>query len=145
MLQPYRELNWWRWMYRASPYTYLIEAILGQGTSNSHLILRIVSKLWSLAIGHKEIQCSAIEYVTVEPPSGQTCQQYLGPFIDMAGGYVENPSASSGCQYCAFQTTDQFLLSSFNIEYSHHWRNFGLFFVFIGFNVRCFSSRISKA
>ena len=30
VLQPFRELGWWRWMYRLSPYTYLIEGLLGQ-------------------------------------------------------------------------------------------------------------------
>ena len=31
VLQPFRLLGWWRWMYRLSPFTYLIEALLGQG------------------------------------------------------------------------------------------------------------------
>ncbi|KAF8816092.1 hypothetical protein BYT27DRAFT_7248614 [Phlegmacium glaucopus] len=30
VLQPFRLLGWWRWMYRLSPFTYLIEALLGQ-------------------------------------------------------------------------------------------------------------------
>ncbi len=37
MLQPFRQLGWWQWMYRLSPYTYLIEGLLGQGTfTHSH-------------------------------------------------------------------------------------------------------------
>ena len=32
VLQPFRALGWWRWMYRLSPYTYVIEGLLGQGT-----------------------------------------------------------------------------------------------------------------
>ena len=31
VVQPYRELGWWQWMYRVSPYTYVIEGLLGQG------------------------------------------------------------------------------------------------------------------
>ena len=31
VLQPFRQLGWWKWMYHLSPYTYLIEALLGQG------------------------------------------------------------------------------------------------------------------
>ena len=31
VVQPFRLLGWWQWMYRLSPYTYLIEALLGQG------------------------------------------------------------------------------------------------------------------
>src|SRR4051812_9951418 len=32
VLQPFHQLGWWRWMYYVTPYTYLIEAIVGQGT-----------------------------------------------------------------------------------------------------------------
>ena len=104
-------------MYRLSPYTYLIEALLGQ------------------ALGRQEIRCSDVEFVTIEPPSNQSCQQYMGPYISAAGGYLTNPDATSGCQYCTFSTTDAFLESSFNIFYSHHWRNLGIFAAFICFNV----------
>lgn len=31
VVQPFSQLGWWRWMYRLSPYTYLIEGLLGQG------------------------------------------------------------------------------------------------------------------
>ena len=31
VLQPFRLLGWWQWMYRLSPFTYLIEALVGQG------------------------------------------------------------------------------------------------------------------
>ena len=31
VLQPFSQLGWWRWMYRLSPFTYLIEGLLGQG------------------------------------------------------------------------------------------------------------------
>ena len=67
----------------------------------------------------------------MNPPSGQTCSQFLDPFIARAGGYLTNPTASTGCEYCQFRTTDQFLSTSFNIEYGHHWRNFGFLWVFL--------------
>lgn len=117
VLQPFRALGWWRWMYRVSPFTYLIEGVLGQ------------------AIGKREINCSTVEFVTVQPPSGLSCSQYLDTFINSMGGYVQNPNATSNCEYCAYRTTDQFLLASFNIKYSHHWRNLGIFMVFIVVNV----------
>ena len=31
VVQPYSQLGWWRWMYRVSPYTYLIEGLVSQG------------------------------------------------------------------------------------------------------------------
>ncbi|KZT66729.1 hypothetical protein DAEQUDRAFT_714433 [Daedalea quercina L-15889] len=119
VLQPFRELGWWRWMYRVSPFTYLIEAMLGQ------------------ALGHSDIICSSTELVTIEPPSGQTCGQYMSNFIQTSGGYLTNEDATSACQYCAYRTTDAFLGASFNIYYSHHWRDFGIFCVYIAFNIGC--------
>lgn len=30
VVQPYSQLGWWQWMYRVSPYTYLIEGLVSQ-------------------------------------------------------------------------------------------------------------------
>ena len=104
-------------MYHLSPYTYFIEGLLGQ------------------AAGHGDITCADIEYVTLTPPSGQSCGDYLSPYISMAGGYLTNPDATSDCQFCSVKTTDQFLEQSFNIFYSNHWRDFGIMVAFTAFNV----------
>jgi|SRR5712671_6780133 len=91
-----------------------------------------------LAVGRAEITCAPIEYVTVNPPSGQTCQQYLSQYINGFGGYLTNPDAVDNCQFCGFRTTDEYLQVNSNIFFSHHWRNLGLMFVYIAFNVRHF-------
>ena len=104
-------------MYRLSPYTYLIEALLGQ------------------ALGKRPIQCADVELVMIQPPSGESCSSYMDSFISLAGGYLPNPDATSNCQYCEFSSTDAFLETSFNIFYSHHWRDMGIFAAFICFNV----------
>lgn len=31
VLQPFRDLGWWQWMYYVTPFTYFIEGLLGQG------------------------------------------------------------------------------------------------------------------
>lgn len=108
-------------MYRLSPYTYLIKGLLGQ------------------AIGRSTINCAEVELVQVNPPAGQTCESFLTPFINASGGYMTNPDATTGCEFCSFRTTDQFLSSSFNIQWEHRWRNVGFMFAFIAFNVRPFS------
>ncbi len=51
------------------------------------------------AIGQQEINCADIEFVTLNPPSGLTCAQYMDPYISFAGGYLTNPNAMSGCLY----------------------------------------------
>jgi ATP-binding cassette subfamily G (WHITE) protein 2 (SNQ2) len=126
-------------MYRTSPYTYLIEGLIGQGTSFSLIDSRSIL-IALLAIGHSEITCASVEYVTVRPPSAQTCQQYLSEFISTTGGYVTNPSATDNCQFCSYRTTDEFLQSNSNIFWSHHWRNFGFMWIYVGFNVRSHSN-----
>jgi len=104
-------------MYRLSPYTYLVEGLLGQ------------------AIGKSDIRCDPKELAIVSPFSGQTCGEFFSTYISNRGGYVANESATSDCQFCSTATTDEFLSGNFNIEYAHRWRNLGIFFAFIFFNV----------
>jgi ATP-binding cassette subfamily G (WHITE) protein 2 (SNQ2) len=119
VLQPFRALGWWQWMYRLSPYTYLIEGLLGQ------------------AIGKQTITCATKELVTLTPPSGQTCGNFMNSYITNVGGYLTNPDATSGCEFCSVRTTDQFLGGNFHIFYSHHWRNFAFMLAFVCFNISC--------
>ena len=90
------------------------------------------------ALGHQTIRCSDVELVQLNPPSGMSCAQYLNPFISTAGGYLINPDATTACSFCSMSTADQFLASGFNIFYDHAWRNFGLMFAYIVFNVCLF-------
>jgi len=91
------------------------------------------------AIGRQSITCAAVELVTLVPPSGQTCGEYLDPYITSAGGYLTNFDATSGCEFCPFATTDQFLESNFNISYADRWRNLGMLFALSLFNVSLLS------
>ncbi|KIK95039.1 hypothetical protein PAXRUDRAFT_11683 [Paxillus rubicundulus Ve08.2h10] len=117
VLQPFAWLGWWRWMYRVSPFTYLIEGLLGQ------------------AIGRQPINCSSTELVTVQPPSGMTCGAYMEPYMTYAGGYLTNPDAILACRFCPFASTDQVMMLNFNIEYGHHWRNLGIMLGGVVFNI----------
>ncbi|KIY71652.1 pleiotropic drug resistance ABC transporter [Cylindrobasidium torrendii FP15055 ss-10] len=117
VVQPFRELGWWKWMYRISPYTYVIEGVLGQ------------------ALGGTDIRCSPVELVTLTPPSGQTCSDYMNPYISARGGYLTNPNATADCSFCSVEKADDWLLNMFNIVPSHHWRNVGFMVVFIAFNI----------
>ncbi|KAF8624325.1 hypothetical protein AX17_007154 [Amanita inopinata Kibby_2008] len=117
ILQPFRLLGWWKWMYHVSPYTYLLEGLVGQ------------------AIGHQSITCANKELVSVTPPPGSgTCSTFLSAYISSMGGYVANPDATSECLFCSSRTTDEFLRPSFNIFWDHRWRDLGLFCAYIVFN-----------
>ncbi|KAG8929231.1 hypothetical protein FRC02_005826 [Tulasnella sp. 418] len=115
--QPYKQLvKFWHWMYHLSPFTYLIEGLLTN------------------AIGLSPIICSDHELSIIQPPSGMTCIQYLEPFAQMAGGYLVNGNATNNCMYCPQESTDVYL-ESLNMFYSHRWRNAGLMFAYIVFNI----------
>ncbi|KAH8816616.1 ATP-binding cassette transporter [Xylogone sp. PMI_703] len=107
--------GFWIFMYRVSPFTYLVSALLSVGVANN------------------EVKCAPLELLTLNPPSGQTCGQYLNPFAEVAGGVVYNPSAAERCQYCSMASTNTFLASVFSF-YDQRWRNFGLMWVYINFN-----------
>ncbi|KAI6026023.1 ABC-2 type transporter-domain-containing protein [Pisolithus marmoratus] len=116
ILQPYSQLKWWQWMYWTSPFTYLVEGLLGQAVANMN------------------INCSPTELVVIEPPSNMTCGEYMTTFISEVGGHLTNSSATSACNYCPYRSTDQFLSSNFNILYHHRWRDLGIVLGFTGFN-----------
>ncbi|OXV06101.1 hypothetical protein Egran_06131 [Elaphomyces granulatus] len=107
--------GFWIFMYRLSPFTYLVSAVLSTGLAET------------------KIECSAIEILHLSPPTGQNCSQFLDSYLNSTGGNLLNPGSVSDCQYCSLSTTDQFL-DMVGIQYSHRWREVGVLFVFIGFN-----------
>ncbi|KAG2357235.1 ABC-2 type transporter-domain-containing protein [Suillus spraguei] len=113
VMQPFRALGWWQWMYRVSPFTYLVEGLLGQ------------------AIGGQLINCASTELVQLDPPNGLSCATYMDPFISYGGGYITNPNATTQCLYCPYRTTDEFMYSNFNILYSHRWRNWASYWALL--------------
>ncbi|KAI6145202.1 ABC-2 type transporter-domain-containing protein [Pisolithus tinctorius] len=116
VLQPFSQLKWWKWMYWTSPFSYLIDGLIGE------------------AVGNMDINCSTTELVVIQPPSNMTCGDYMTTFISEVGGYLTNSSATSACNYCPYRTTDQYLGSNFNIMYQHRWRDVGVLLGFTGFN-----------
>lgn len=107
---------------------------------------RRVDPFWfPAAIGRQRIQCSDMELVTIEPPAGLSCASFMARFISDSGGYLENPDASSACRFCSARTTDEWMGSSFNIFYKNHWRDFGLFWAYIVFNVSQFSFKAFRS
>jgi len=116
MQSPQALPGFWIFMYRVSPLTYWVG-----GMADAMLYGR-------------RIDCSMGETSIFQPPSGQTCGQYLDRYLRTASGTLQNPQATSDCAYCALSSANQFL-SSVNIKWSDRWRDFGLMWVYIGFNV----------
>ncbi|KAM0407508.1 hypothetical protein ACHAPD_012178 [Fusarium lateritium] len=117
VLVPYSGLpGFWTFMYRVSPMTYIIGAIV------------------SVGVGKQQVQCSDIEFLQFQAPANLTCEKYAGPFVALAGGSFQNPDANQTCLYCPIASTDSYL-ATLTINYDERWRNFGLIWAFIIFDI----------
>ena len=88
----------------------------------------------STALAGTNVVCDSLETLKIDPPANQTCGEYLNAFAEFAKGQVQNPDALSQCEYCAMAKTDDFL-ASVNSFAGDAWRNFGLMWVYIAFNI----------
>ncbi|SCV67921.1 BQ2448_42 [Microbotryum intermedium] len=95
---------------------------------------RIVSALIATALYELPVQCTEREFAVFEPPSGQTCLQWAGPFVQaVKAGYLNNPNASTGCQYCSVSVGQQFY-EPLGIRFDTRWRDLGIMIAFTVFN-----------
>ncbi|KAJ5728825.1 uncharacterized protein N7483_003333 [Penicillium malachiteum] len=112
--------GFWYFMYRVSPMTYLVNAIIATGASG------------------RPVNCSKKELSVFEMLKGYaSCADYLEVYLQAAGdaaGKLLNPDSTDQCEYCTLQTADQYL-ASLDISYSTRWRNSGLLWVHVGFNI----------
>ncbi|RMZ69232.1 abc drug exporter [Pyrenophora seminiperda CCB06] len=106
--------HFWKWMYHVTPFTYLLEAMLG------------------LVVHNVPVVCSQDELALIPPPPNSTCNQYMGAYVKQAGGYVQT-LPDGFCGYCQFATGDQFAVG-FNVFERHFWRDSAIFGVYVVFN-----------
>lgn len=117
ILQPVSQMvQFWKFMYRTSPYTYFVQGLLG------------------VSLHDRPVQCSQKEYNVFTPPNGQTCQEFAGLFVKRVGGYLLEPNATSSCSYCRYRVGDEYL-STVEINISQKWRNVGIVCGYIVFNI----------
>jgi ATP-binding cassette subfamily G (WHITE) protein 2 (PDR) len=108
--------GFWIFMYRCSPFTYLVSVILANALAKSPVV------------------CASNELLVFKPVKDYTCSQYLGPYMKVAGGYLLDENAKDYCQFCPMKTTDVFL-DSIHADYDKRGRNIGIFICFIAINV----------
>ncbi|KAI1622446.1 ABC-2 type transporter-domain-containing protein [Exophiala viscosa] len=117
VMQPPKALpGFWIFMYYISPLTYYIQGLA------------------ATALHGRPVTCSDAELSVFNPPSGQTCGQYLEKYLAYAPGQLYNSDATSGCQYCSISSADQYLAAR-EIEWSNRWRNYGIFWAYFLFNI----------
>ncbi|KAF2087078.1 ATP-binding cassette transporter ABC1 [Saccharata proteae CBS 121410] len=108
--------GFWIFMYRVSPFTYWVAGIA------------------ATELHAKPVNCSENEVSIFNPPPGQTCGQYISAYLTQAPGQLQNPLATADCRYCSLSTADQYLAGT-NIYWSERWRNFGIVWAYIVFNI----------
>jgi len=108
--------SFWIFMYRVSPMSYFVGGILSTGLHD------------------RQVTCSANELSVMQPITGYTCGKYLQEYATAAGGLVYNPNATENCEYCSFYVADQYL-GTVSIYWSERWRNYGIIFSYIIFNM----------
>lgn len=128
VVQPPPQLPYfWRvWMFPLSPFTYLIEGMLGA------------------VLNDQPVRCTPQEYNTIYPPPGQSCQQYLGAYVGALDGpnrgtgyFVDGPGGT--CNYCEYRVGNDYL-RSISLNAAYRFRDIGIICAYIGFNILlCFA------
>ena len=108
--------GFWIFLYRASPFTYLVSGFLTSGLAAA------------------PVRCAENELVSFRPAVNSTCGEYLQPYLELAPGYLQDPAATTTCEYCTYGSSDVFL-EALGMSYGDVWRNFGILWVYIGFNI----------
>ncbi|KAG0663045.1 ATP-binding cassette transporter snq2 [Maudiozyma exigua] len=117
VVQPMRLMpGFWTFMWKASPYTYYIQSLIG------------------IMLHEKPVICSKKELTYFNPPEGQTCGEYMTQFFKTGTGYLTDPDATTNCGYCIYSVGDEYL-DYISAPYSNLWRNFGFYFAYTIFNM----------
>jgi len=93
--------QFWIFLYRVSPFTYLVSALLGA------------------SVGNTSVTCANNEWLRFPPPANQTCSDYLAAQISATGGKLMSGTENSmtGCVYCPISDTNTYL-RGIGIEFS---------------------------
>lgn len=127
LAQPNSMPGFWIFMYRVSPFTYLVGGMLPAGVANA------------------AVSCEDYELLQLVPPPGETCDSYLKDYFNSMTALVGDPgtllppphgttNSNGTCFYCPMSKTNTYL-SMLQISYSDAWRNFGIMWVYLAFNV----------
>lgn len=113
VVRPFAQLPvFWRyWMYFVNPSTYWISGVLAATLTGIPVV------------------CTSSETGHFDPPPGQTCGDYAGTFVQSAGGYIVDTTATSNCEYCPYSVGDDYL-ATLNISPRDKWPYFGIFLAF---------------
>ncbi|KAK4687938.1 hypothetical protein P7C73_g2176, partial [Tremellales sp. Uapishka_1] len=85
----------------------------------------LVFPIWNVPV-----KCADNEFGIFDPPSGQTCGAYTASFLEGNNGYINNPDATSSCQFCPYSQGNQYLASLNLGRHVFGWRDICITFLF---------------
>ncbi|KJZ71808.1 hypothetical protein HIM_08828 [Hirsutella minnesotensis 3608] len=108
--------GFWVFLYRMSPLSYFVSAVLSTGLAGVN------------------VTCAQNEFITINAPGTQNCSEYMADYMSRVGSYLRDPAAQDSCEYCKIKDTGVFL-AAVSSRYEDRWRNFGILWVYIVFNI----------
>lgn len=115
VLVPYAQITtFWRyWIYWLNPFNYLMGSIL------------------VFTIFDAEVHCATDEFARFDPPSGQTCGDYLASYLEESFANLVNPTATSACHVCSYTRGSDYLKTINLNDYYYGWRDIGITVIFV--------------
>ncbi|GAA6062867.1 hypothetical protein JCM10212_000789 [Sporobolomyces blumeae] len=111
------------WLYYLDPFTWIIAGL-------------VPNELHDLPV-----VCKESEFSIFSPPAGRTCGDWVAAYIEIAGGYVNNPDATSNCQYCTYASGEDFM-RPLGLSWDKRGSSIGYFVCYIVFN--CFVTVVAS-
>ncbi|ODV86076.1 hypothetical protein CANARDRAFT_197791 [[Candida] arabinofermentans NRRL YB-2248] len=117
-MQPFALIpSFWKYtVYYESPFTYFLQ------------------NLMSILFDGRAVICDNDEYALLSPQMGLNCGDYMKSYIADKGGYLKSATQIAFCTYCSYASGEEFT-RQINMKYSQVWRNFGIFWIYVVFNV----------
>lgn len=116
VLVPYADIQeFWRyWIYYINPFNYLMGALL------------------TFTDFSKPVVCNESEFAIFNPPSGQTCGQYLTAYMQGMGARTNliNPAATTDCRVCQYTVGADYLYTVNLNDYYYGWRDAAICVIF---------------
>ena len=123
-------------MYQLNPFTRLISGLIVTEMHGLEIRCSTSSKFKhfrTLLHACLDVLTAEKEFSIFTPPSGQKCLEYAQNHINRVGGYINNPNATSACQYCSYAKGEDYY-NVLGITFGDRWRDLGIFIAFIAFN-----------
>ena len=101
-------------------------------SSSSNPFNYVIGALLVFADFDKPVRCKESEFARFNPPSGQSCMEYMAPYLSGPGSRnnLTNPDATSDCRVCVYQRGSDYLYSVNLLDYYFGWRDAAICVIF---------------